>query len=134
MTSKTLRIITLGLLALLAFACDKDDEAGVEDLLPGIWMLSEKVIDGQAVTLSDCEKQSTIEFFSHNICVLYDACEDTSVNSGWSYTYEMLNISVHLPAAYYVEHIDNSSLRISRYDITDEGGLQSTLFSYNRQS
>ncbi len=133
MKSNTLRIITCCLFAIAVFACDKEEKESIEELLTGVWVLTEKTIDGQSVTLSDCEKESTIEFLDNNICILYDGCEETTINSGWNYKYDMLNIAVHLPAAYYVEHIDKSSLEISRYDLASEGELMLTIFSYLKQ-
>jgi hypothetical protein len=44
----------------------------------------------------------------------------------------MLNISNHLPAAYYIEQLDGSVLRIRRSDITEAGKLQVTVFSYSK--
>jgi len=44
----------------------------------------------------------------------------------------MLNIAALLPAGYYVEQIDESSLVMKRKDLTDAGDLQETVLSYIR--
>lgn len=116
-------------LILLTAACT-DEEIGIEDQLIGIWTLSEKTVDDVPVSLSDCEKLSTIEFQEYNFCILYDACAGDSINSGWSYRYEMLNIAELLPVAFYINEITDNALVIKRNDITSQGELQSTIQSY----
>ena len=117
------------LLILFAGACTKE-EAGMEEQLIGLWTLTGKTVDDVAVSLTDCEKLSTIEFQENNFCILYDACAEDSLNSGWSFKYDMLNIAELLPVAYYIDVITENSLVIKRNDITSEGKLQLTIQSY----
>jgi hypothetical protein len=76
--------------------------------------------------------QSSIEFKANNLCIIYDACSEKSTHTGWNYKYSMLNISAHLPAAYYIEQLDDSALRIRRNDISQAGILQVTVSAYSR--
>lgn len=117
------------MLAIVSLSCKKED-AGIEDQIIGKWVLTEKTVDNAPAMLSDCEKQSTIEFQVYNICLLYDGCTDKTTNSGWNYKDGMLNISKHLPAAYYIEQLDNASLKIRRNDISPSGTLQKTILLY----
>jgi hypothetical protein len=123
----------LFLLLFMFFATScAEEEPGIYDQLLGSWGLTAKSIDNQPVTLSACEQLSTLEFQEYNLCILYDGCAGDSVFSGWNYTYDMVNIAAQLPAGYYVEQIDESSLVIMRKDLTDAGDLQETELSYIR--
>jgi len=121
------------LLAIVVFSCTKED-AGVEDQLTGKWMLQDKTVDDAQIELTDCEKMNTIEFRENNFCLLYDACNDVTTNSGWNYKYGMLNISEHLPAAYYIEQIDVNTLKMKRNDINSEGNLQVTVLTWLKET
>ena len=131
MKSIHLKILPFLLVFLTITACSKEEES-IEDQLLGVWALSAKTIDNETVSLTDCEKLSTIEFQENNFCLLYDGCMETSINSGWNYKYDMLNIAVYLPVAFYVEKLDKSTLTIKSNDITSEGNLQVTIMSYNK--
>ena len=122
-------VFIFSLLILAAQACQKDDP-GIEESLAGIWTLSEKTVDSEPVTLPECELQGTIEFRADNICLLYDACTGKTTNSGWDYKYGMLNISEHLPAAWYIDELDEGSLKIRRKDISQTGLLETTVLVY----
>jgi hypothetical protein len=123
------KVLTFCALVLLPLSCKKES-ASTEDLILGKWTLTEKTVDQVPVILSDCEKLNTIEFRLNNFCLLYDGCAADSVNSGWDYKYGMLNISKQLPAAYYIEQLDGTSLKIRRNDIAAEGNLQVTVLSW----
>ena len=130
---KTLNPTYLFLLLFMFFATACEEEApDVYDQLLGTWELTAKSIDDQPVALTECEQLNTLEFQEYNLCILYDGCAGDSIFSGWNYTYDMLNIAAQLPAAYYVEQIDESSLVIMRKDLTDAGALQETELSYIR--
>ena len=122
-------VLALCILTLVTFSCKKS-EVSTEDLLISTWTLTDKTIDNIPVTLSDCEKQSSIEFQVNNFCLLYNACSKETINSGWNYKYEMLNISEYLPAAFYIQQLDNASLKLMRKDISTLGSLQVTVLSY----
>ena len=125
------KIVAFSLLSFAVFSCEKDDE-NIDIQLVGKWKLSEKIVDNSTAALSDCEKQSTLELKEKNLCLLYDACNDLSINSGWSYKFDMLNISEYLPVAFYVDQVDKSSLMLRRNDISPEGNLQVTVLKYTR--
>lgn len=129
MKAVAVKALTLCVLVFAAFSCEKD-ATSIEDQLIGKWKLSEKTVGSVPVVLSDCEKSSTVEFRVNNSCLLYNACTDDSTNSGWNYKYEMLNISEHLPAAYYIQQLDNTALIVKRKDIVANGELQVTVLSY----
>jgi hypothetical protein len=131
MKTSGFRSLLLCLLTITVFSCTKDD-TGTEELLVGKWVLTARSVDDLPNTLTECELKSDMEFRANSICVLFDACTVKSVNSGWSYRYGMLNISQHLPAAYYIDQLDESVLRIRRNDITAAGILQVTVLTYSR--
>ncbi len=133
MKSKTFILINAILFFLIVSACSKEEPDRVDDLLIGLWMLSEKTVDSEPIILDDCEKQSSLEFHENNLVTIYDACNETSINSGWIYRYDMLNIAVHLPAGYYIDHLDNTTLKISRYDLSTGGDRLVTTLTYLKQ-
>jgi hypothetical protein len=131
MKTSGFRALLLCLVTFAGFSCTPED-IPAEELLVGNWILTSKSIDNVPDTLSECALSSGIEFKANQICILNDACALKSINSGWSYRNGMLNISSHLPAAYYIEQLDGSVLRIRRSDITEAGKLQVTVFSYSK--
>lgn len=131
MKTSGFRALLLCLATFAALSCARE-VAGTEDLLVGKWILAERTVDNVRDSLSECQLLSGIEFKADNICILVDACTTKSVNSGWSYRYGMLNVSYDLPAAYYIEQLDGSSLRLRRNDITAAGLLQVTVITYSK--
>lgn len=131
MKALALKIVCLSLLLTTVFSCTKEDD-NTEAMLIGTWTLTEKTLDNTPVVLSDCEKLSYIEIREKNICILYDDCLSKTTNSGWNYKSAMLNISEYLPAAFYIEQLDNSSLVLKRNDISTEGNLQVTILFYSK--
>jgi len=132
MKAAALKVLAFCMLTAAIFSCTRENP-GVEDQLTGIWKLTGKTTGNIPDSLSDCEKQSTIEFRVNNTCLLYNACTGDTIHSGWDYKYEMLNISQHLPAAYYIEQLDGTVLTIRRNDISSVGELQSTVLSYLKE-
>jgi hypothetical protein len=133
MTSTFFKIVPFLLLVFSLAGCTKEDDDNTETRLMGLWMLNSKTIDGATVSLSDCEKLSSVNLQEFNLCVLYDGCTEISQNSGWSYNHEMLNIALHLPAAYVIDELTDQNLVLSRQDITDQGQLQVTVLSYSKK-
>jgi hypothetical protein len=129
MKAVALKAFLCGFFVLVSISCAKE-ESGIGDQLIGHWKLTAKSIDNLPVSLSACEQQNGIIFQENNICLLIDGCTGDTANSGWNYKDEMLNISIHLPAAYYVDQVDEATLKIRRKDISPEGNLQVTLLSY----
>lgn len=134
MTSTIYKIVPFLLIVFSLAGCTKEEDDNTETRLMGLWVLNSKTVDGASVSLSDCEKQSSIDLQEFNICILYDGCADSSQNSGWSYNHEMLNIALHLPAAYFIDELTDQNLVISRQDISDQGQLQVTVHSYSKKN
>jgi len=131
MKTIALRILTFCLLALVVYSCKKDDD-NTESALIGKWILVDKMVDNSTVVLTDCEKLSTITFEADNISYLFDACGNKTINSGWNYKDGMLDISDYLPVAFYIEQLDNTTLKIRRNDISPQGSLQVTILGYSK--
>lgn len=133
MKTVALRTLTFCLLTLAVFSCKKEDNT-TESQLIGKWILVDKMVDNSAVTLSDCEKMSTITFQADNNSYLYDGCGNKTSNSGWVYKNGMLSLSEYLPAAFYIDQLDNASLKIRRSDISSQGSLQVTILGYSKKT
>jgi len=125
------RVLFICVVSFAAFSCSNEDRS-TEERLAGKWILADRKVDSVTVTLSECEMQSYIEFQVNNLCVIHDACLAESTNSGWSYQNGMLNISAHLPAAWYIDQLDDAVLMIRRNDISPSGLLQVTVRTYSR--
>ncbi len=127
------KIVAFSFLLFAVFSCEEEEEK-LDIQLVGKWKLSEKIVGSSVAALSECEMQSTVELKEKNLCTLYDACNDLSINSGWSYKSDMLNISEYLPAAFYVDQVDKTTLTLRRKDISSEGTLQVTVLKYIRST
>jgi len=112
-------------------SCDKD-ETTTESLLLGKWKLTGKTIDASAVNLTNCEGLSRLELYEKNLCLIADSCQHKVIRSGWSYKYDMLNIAYDLPAAYYVETVNSTTLQLKRKDFSALGNLQITILNYSK--
>jgi hypothetical protein len=134
MTSTLFKIVPFLLIVFSLAGCTKEEDDNTESRLVGLWVLDSKTVDGEAVLLSSCEKQNSIDLQEFNLCVLYDGCTESSQNSGWSYSHEMLNIALHLPASYFIDELTEQNMVLSRQDITDQGQLQVTVLSYNKNN
>ena len=131
MKAYALKVLTFSALAIVAFSCKKDN-VSIEDQLINNWILTEKTVGGAPFTLIDCEKKSSIDFQANNFCLLYNACTNETTNSGWNYKSGMLNVSEILPAAFYIEQLDDTILKIKRNDISADGNLQVTVLTYTK--
>lgn len=60
---KLLFFLSLLIVAISLNTCDCDDDN--PDKIIGKWQLSEQINDGIDILLSDCEKQTTVEFFEN---------------------------------------------------------------------
>jgi len=132
MKAKISGFLFAGFLAAMLMSCTKET-TGPETEILGLWLLTERTTNNTPDSLSACELLSTIEFRENSMCVLFDACAESQSNSGWNYKNEMLNISKHLPAAYYIDQLDAASLKIRRNDIGNDGALMVTVLTYTRQ-
>lgn len=131
MKAASLKVLMICALTFAAFSCTKED-VSIEDQLIGKWTLTERTVGNVPDTLSECEMTSRIELQLNNACLLVDGCTGDTTHSGWNYKYEMLNISYLLPAAFYIEQLDNAALKIKRNDISSSGELQITILSYTK--
>jgi len=117
-------------------ACEKDAEDN--DTLAkmiGTWHQTSKTIDGVAVA-----KDSTrliMQINNDNICIL---CDSTAVavkaktiikRSGWSYTGNLLNIAIDLPAS-WTPVASANSLTLERVDFNQDGKLNKTMLTFQR--
>jgi hypothetical protein len=113
------------------FSCEeKDDSEDVKNAIAGTWQLTSMQIDGTATDLSS--SPDVIQFQSNAIFQSYNTITQVKVRGGWSYEGDMLNISVYLPAAYYVLKADAQNLSLKRLDFNTEGTLTTTLQEYRR--
>jgi hypothetical protein len=126
-------ILTL-LVGLLAFfSCeDKDEAADIRNTIVGVWQLSAVQIDGATVDLTAFPDK--IQFQSNSIFQSYNTATDIKIRGGWSYEGDMLNISVYLPAAFYVLKADAQNLSLKRLDFNSGGTLSETIQEYRRIS
>ncbi len=134
MKSNFFSVIALCLTLATLSNCSKEKDDNTMELLIATWILTSHTIDGNEQLANDCEKRHNIDLKPQNLCTLYNGCTQLSSSSGWSYKNEMLNIAVHLPAAYFIESIDKNSLILGRYDITSQGELQLSIFSYRKNN
>lgn len=132
MKAKISGILFAILLAAGLVSCEKET-TGPETEILGLWLLTERTMNNAPDSLSACELLNTLEFRENNMCVIYDACAESQTNSGWNFKFDMLNISRHLPAAYYIDQLDTASLTIRRNDIGNDGELMVTVLVYTRQ-
>lgn len=121
------------LCCLLSFSsCNDEDEAdSIRTAIAGTWQLSSVVVDGN--NLSDLSAYPEfVQFQSNSIFQTYDKLTDVKERGGWSYENDMLNISIYLPAAYYVLKVDAQYLSLKRFDFNVEGALSTTIQEYER--
>ncbi|MDD3078807.1 MAG: lipocalin family protein [Paludibacter sp.] len=115
-------------LSLLSTACKEDVD--IPDLLVGTWQLTEVKVNEQSEDISD--KTDLIQFQANSIYQSYNTTTEEKNRGGWSYQGNMLNISLDLPAAYYVETISENSLELKRFDFGTDGELLTTQLFYEK--
>lgn len=115
-------------LGILVTSCKDEDKTS--DLIVGTWKLTAVQVDGNSEDIST--KADLIQFQANSIFQSYNSSAGVKTRGGWSYEGNMLNISLDLPAAYYIESVNSTSLELKRYDIKEEGGLQTTLLFYEK--
>jgi hypothetical protein len=124
----------LFLFLFIGTACEKDANDTLAKMI-GTWHQTSKTIDGVAVA-----KDSTrliMQINNDNICIL---CDSTAVavkaktivkRSGWSYTGNLLNIAIDLPAS-WTPVASANSLTIERVDFNQDGKLNKTMLTFQR--
>ena len=112
-------------------SCKEEDETdAVVSSLVGTWQLAQVRIDGSSADISDYP--GYIRLQTNQIYLSYNESNQTLVRGGWSYENGMLNISVDLPAAYYVEKVDGQNLALKRQDFNTNGEISITVKEYRR--
>jgi len=123
-------IIVLSLL-IPVIACDKNNkDDDMRNAIVGTWKLQSITIDG--TTTDTSAYPDVIQFQSNFIFQAYNTTSKVKNRGGWSYEGDMLNISLYLPAAFYIVNIDSKNLTIKRYDFKPDGSLKSTVQQYQR--
>jgi hypothetical protein len=115
----------------LFFACEEKNEAdSVRNAIVGKWKLLSVAIDGVEADVT--VYPDSIEFQSNAIFRSVRSTTQETVRGSWSYEGDMLNISVYLPAAFYVLKADAQQLLLKRLDFNSEGSLATTIQEYRR--
>ena len=113
-------------------ACNKDNEADdIRDAIVGTWKLTSVTVDGAN---SDSSYPDLIQFQENFIFQAYTTETGVKNRGGWSYEGDMLNISIYLPAAFYIMNLDSKNLSLKRYDFKTDGALQTSVQQYQRTS
>ncbi len=116
----------------LFWGCSDDEDNNNRSGIVGAWQLVSIAIDGQN---QDMAADNQIILFQENsVFKRYFSDQGIYRIGGWSIQSEMLNISVDLPAAYYIETLDGNNLALKRYDFDDSGNLQITVSKYKKVS
>ncbi|GBU06799.1 hypothetical protein AwDysgo_01300 [Bacteroidales bacterium] len=114
----------------LFVACSSNDEDKVEDRLVGTWEIQSLLTNEENSPISSVD--DLIQFQAIKIYQSYKTAETKKQRGGWSYTGNMLNISLDLPAAYYLLKVDANELTLKRLDFKADGSLQSQIRQYKR--
>jgi hypothetical protein len=132
-TKRRFLYLVLFSLPVLLFSCkDKDETEELRNAIVGTWQLSSVQRDGVDVDLTAFP--DIIQFQPNYIFLSYATSTQVKVRGGWSYDGDMLNISVYLPAAFYVLKADALSLSLKRLDFNTGGTLTTTIQEYRRTS
>lgn len=108
-----------------------DDEDSVQDLIVGTWQLQSVQENGQDVSITGLD--NAMRFQSNSIFIRYNTTTAaTPKRGGWSYEGDMLNISLDLPAAYYVINLNSTELRLKKLGFFDNGDLKTTELVYTK--
>jgi hypothetical protein len=105
----------------------------MEDLknaIVGSWQLSSVQINGTDVDLT--AYPDIIQFQANYIFESKNSTNNETVRGGWSYEGDMLNISVYLPAAFYIVKVDSQNLILKRLDFNSSGLLIETILNYRK--
>lgn len=124
-------LLCLCLCSSLFFSCSDDDE-GVETRIVGAWQLSAKAVDGQEQSLTG--QNEILLFEATAVFKRYLVDEGKYRIGGWNLKADMLNISVDLPAAYYIESANSSNLVLRRLDFNTDGNMKETITTYQKVS
>jgi len=124
------KIVYLLFVGFIGLSTGCEQEVDICDSIVGTWELQRLIIDEQEVSL--VEKKQWIAFQANSIYLSYQSETNIQNRGGWSFSGQMLNISVDLPAAYYVIKVDEVSLTLKRLDFKSDSSLQTTIKEYKR--
>lgn len=123
--------IIIYFLVLFFFSCkDENGTNNISGLLAGTWQLSTVQVDELDMDLSTYP--GYIRFQANQVYISYDEIRQEFVRGGWSYDEGMLNISVDLPAAYYISQVDADDLLLKQLNFKTDGELSITIKHYLR--
>ena len=116
---------------LMIFSCSKDNDAkNMREDIVGTWKLTSVTVNGSNADTSTYF--DIIQFQSNSIFQEYNTSTSSKNRGGWSYEGDMLNISLYLPAAFYITSINNKNLTLQRYDFNNDGSIRTTIQQYQR--
>lgn len=113
-------------LGLFATSCEQKEN--LAEKLAGTWQLTILRVNGQSEDIST--KTGLIQFQVNSVFQSYNLSTGEKNRGGWSFTGNMLNISLDLPAAYYVQLVDAEMMTLKRLDFDDDGSLKTTELDY----
>lgn len=122
--------LLLTMFLLIGTACS-DDNDGPEQQIVGAWQLETITVDGIPQPIG-AETAQVINLKQSRVFKRYYTERKITKIGGWSYTADMLNISLDMPAAYYVESVSGTELKLRRLDFNDEGKVAITVNTYKR--
>jgi hypothetical protein len=102
----------------------------MRNAIVGSWQLSSVQIDGTNADLT--AYPNTVQFKANYIFESKNSADSETVRGGWSYEGNMLNISVYLPAAFYIVKVDSQNLILKRLDFNSSGLLIETILNYRK--
>lgn len=106
------------------------DEIKTSDQIVGTWKLTKLQINGNSEDISSMS--DLIQFQANSIYQSYNTTTEEKNRGGWSYQGNMLNISLDLPAAYYIESVNATTLELKRFDFETNGNLKTSLYFYEK--
>jgi hypothetical protein len=117
--------------AFLIAACDNEDEVELQkEQIVGAWLLASMTVDGQPANIAG--SIDLIQFQSSSVFKRYYMETDKSSVGGWSIEGGMLNISLDLPVAYYIEELTVSALSLKAVEFDAAGSLVTTVKKYDK--
>ena len=129
------------LICLSLFACSSDDNnqpipATTNTSLVGVWRLESAISGGNAVSLTDCQKQTGVTFFDNGVVeelfILSDPCQLSTGSA--TYTFNGTAITVTEPTQTTVYNVVSlSATHLVAADTFIEGFPSDVISTYVRQ-
>ena len=127
---KSCLLFTLLLGMIISLAACSDDNDNIESLLVGSWQLQEMTRNSQPESIGD--NAQIIYLQANKVFKRYYTQTSKTRIGGWSYNGEMLNISLDLPKAYYVDAVDNVKLVLTSLEFDETGNVITTRTTYEK--